>query len=107
MAETLEKLLAVIGCAKSGTTSLAHYLGARHDMCLGTEKEPKHFTDFAEKSWTGPATKGFLDTLLADPQAYHENFPDLAPGQWAVDASTDYAWCQASPGLNNLCQNGV
>lgn len=99
MGTDLTKLLVVIGSAKSGTTALAHYLGSRADIRLGDEKEPKHFTNFAQMRWTGPASEGFLNTLLADRATYEANFPDLAPGQWALDASTDYIWCEASPDL--------
>jgi hypothetical protein len=87
------KLLAIIGCAKSGTTALARHLGARPDMVLGTHKEPCHFTDFADRIWTGPGTELFHSSICASQDAYRANFIGLSADQWAIDGSTDYLWC--------------
>lgn len=68
-------------------------------MCLGKEKEPKFFTNFGEKTWTGPATKGHVASLISDSEDYEANFEGLRDGQWALDASTDYIWCDVTPDL--------
>jgi hypothetical protein len=60
------------------------------------QKEPRFFTDFAQRDWTGPAAGRFRDRMLTTPEAYAANFAGLMPGQWAIDASTDYLWCPAS-----------
>jgi hypothetical protein len=87
------KLLAIIGCPKSGTTALARHLGAHPDMVLGRQKEPRHFTDFADRVWTGPGTDRFRATICASWDSYRANFDRLTPDRWAIDSSTDYLWC--------------
>ena len=91
------KLLAIIGSAKSGTTALARHLGARPDMVLGTQKEPRYFTDFAERTWTGPAAERFQASICTSWEAYRANFKGLEPDTWAIDSSTDYLWNHAAP----------
>ena len=91
------KLLTIIGTAKAGTTALARHLGTRPDMVLGAEKEPRYFTDFADRAWNGPASKGFCRTMIADWAGYRANFDGLTENQWAIDGSTDYLWCPAAP----------
>lgn len=88
------KLVAIIGCAKSGTTALAKHLDTRPDMVLGTIKEPSYFSDFAHRSWSGPATQGLAEMVIGSEPAYFENFVGLEPAQWAIDASTDYIWSE-------------
>jgi len=88
----IKKLLVIAGSAKTGTTSLANWLGQRDDMVLGTEKECRYFAGFEASGWNGPATDGFMDTMITDAALYDANFPDLEPDQWAIDGSTDYIW---------------
>lgn len=89
----------IIGAPKSGTSSLAHWLGQRPDMTLCRPKEPRFFTDFADIAWTGPGSERFRRTLIADESIYLQAFGALGPEDWAVDASTDYLWCDRSPEL--------
>ncbi len=91
--------LVIIGAPKSGTTTLAALLDQHPAIVLGSEKEPRFFTDFAEIPWAGPGSEGFLRTLVSKEAAYLSLFanrekPDAA---WAIDASTDYLWCEAAP----------
>lgn len=88
----MRKFLFLIGCAKSGTTSLAHYLGDGDSMMLGIEKEPKLFTNFANQKWSGPASEGFTNSIILDEASYINNFPGITDSTWAIDASTDYIW---------------
>ena len=102
MSQYPQNFLFIIGSPKAGTTSLANWLDQRDDMVLGTIKEPRYFTDFVDRDWTGPGCEEFLATLLADEAAYQNNFlgpmseKPAATAGWAIDASTDYLWCEAS-----------
>jgi hypothetical protein len=95
----IKKILVIIGCAKSGTSALAHHLSAHPDICLGQQKEPMFFTNFGDKVWTGPATEGFQNSGIYDSADYVSNFANLHEDQWALDASTDYIWCKDTPDL--------
>jgi len=101
MTTEISKLLVIVGSAKCGTTSLAHHLAYHPDMVLGREKEPRYFTDFSSMNWSGPASKGFVDSLIVDHKNYVSNFLGLTKEKWAIDASTDYIWCAKSPELLN------
>lgn len=92
-----EKMLIVLGMPKAGTTSLANWLAGHPDFVLGQEKEPRFFTDFDTRPWSGPGSDGFKETLITTPAAFAENFAGCRARQWAVDASTDYLWCSRSP----------
>lgn len=94
-----DRLLVIAGSAKAGTTALAHSLASHPDIVAGTQKEPRYFTRFAQRTWNGPASEGFARTIITNAADYAANFPGLAPTQWAIDASTDYLWCTDSPEL--------
>lgn len=94
-----QRLLAIIGCAKSGTSALAAHLGSRPDMKLGRIKEPRYFTHMADVNWTGPGSDRFRQRIISDANSYAENFGELLGEQWAIDASTDYIWRQETPDL--------
>jgi Sulfotransferase family len=90
--------LFIIGTAKAGTSALSTWLDARDDMTVGDYKEPRYFSDFAEKTWTGVDSDFFAETIPKDEAAYFEWYHSIKPGaDWAIDASTDYLWCQCSP----------
>lgn len=95
----IKKLLAIIGCAKSGTSALAHHLATHPDIVLGKNKELRFFTNFADRTWMGPASDGFVECLITDWKDYVANFSGLHEHQWVIDASTDYIWCQETPEL--------
>jgi hypothetical protein len=86
----MDHLLIIIGCAKCGTSALAQMLDAQPAFRRGTHKETKFFCDLSYQDWTGPGAEGFLHNLETLDE-FHANF-DLKPGQWAIDASTDYIW---------------
>lgn len=96
MGSKIRKLLVIVGSAKAGTSALSHHLGMHPQMIAGTEKEPKFFTDFADRTWTGPAIKGLKFGLITDLAAYEENFPGIDADTWAIDASTDYIWSEGT-----------
>lgn len=93
------RLLIIAGCAKSGTTALAHHLSTHADLVGGIEKEPRYFTRFSEKMWSGPASESFIKTICKNAMDYTGNFPTLRQNQWAIDASVDYIWCPDAPRL--------
>ncbi len=92
-----ENFLIIIGSPKAGTTTLANWLGTRDDMVLGPIKEPRFFTDFADRKWAGPGHQAFLDSMIGDEARYLANFENGRGAKWAIDGSTDYLWCPQSP----------
>ena len=91
--------LFVAGAPKAGTTSVARWLDDRPEATLIRHKEPRRFTDFAERDWTGPARARFLSRMRPDAASYEADFAVTAATRWKVDASTDYLSCSASPGM--------
>ena len=92
MSNGINRLFVVIGSAKAGTTTVAHWLDQHPGMQLGIKKEPCYFTDFATRRWQGPGADAFFGSLVTGFDQYLENFPGLASDIWAVDASVDYIW---------------
>lgn len=90
------KFAIIVGAPKCGTTSLARALGSRPDMVLGAAKEPRFFTDFSERNWAGPGVTGFRRRLIHDERRYLESFDHKPGADWAIDASTDYLWCEVA-----------
>ncbi|MFP4275226.1 MAG: sulfotransferase [Paracoccaceae bacterium] len=90
-------ILIILGTAKAGTSALAAWLGAREDIAPGRIKEPRFLSDLDAREWTGPGAEEFRATLLADEGAWLANFEHRPGAAWALDASTDYLWCPASP----------
>jgi hypothetical protein len=90
----------IVGAPKCATTTLHRWLSA-HPRVHAHEvhKEPRHFTDFGEQPWVGPGTRRFLQTLVTDRKTYLEGFEIGPEGGRALDSSTDYLSCEASPGL--------
>ncbi len=91
--------LMIIGAPKSATTTLTQWLSRHPDMVVSQAKEPRFLTDFGQCEWTGPASKYFMETLARDEPSYFRSFSGNPDAKWAVDASTDYLWCPASPDL--------
>ena len=89
--------LMIVGAPKSATTTLANWLARHPEMVLTETKEPRFFTDFGQYTWTGPAGRHFSDSLIRDEETYFASFAEKADAHWAVDASTDYLWCEAAP----------
>jgi hypothetical protein len=91
--------LLIIGAAKAGTTALATWLGEHPELVLCNRKEPRFFTDFGSLSWTGPGADRFMSTMISDESRYLSAFEGKPGARWAIDASTDYLWCDKSPRL--------
>lgn len=91
--------LIILGTAKSGTTSLASWLGQRPDIALARGKEPRFFSDLGDRTWTGPGSETFSSTICRSEAAYMALFDEKPDAPWRLDASTDYLWCPRSPDL--------
>lgn len=86
------------GAPKSGTTALANWLEKWPEIRMSPRKEPKFFTDFSEIPWTGPVGGRFARSIVSDETEYLSSFGDCEAQHWALDASTDYLWCDVSAG---------
>ncbi|MEQ9639293.1 MAG: sulfotransferase [Alphaproteobacteria bacterium] len=93
-AEALEQFLFIIGAPKCGTTTLANWLGQRSDMVLCAQKEPRYFTDFPSIDWQGPGADWFVSSMISREDDYWRAFANDKSATWAIDASTDYLWCE-------------
>jgi hypothetical protein len=91
-----QNYLFLIGAPKAGTSSVAATLAQHPDVCLSAVKEPKHFTDFADRQWRGRGSEGFLLTLARTREDYEATFAHHPSAPWRVDASTDYLHCPAA-----------
>lgn len=78
----------IAGAAKCGTTALAVALDGHKDFGVGTEKEPRFFTDL-EPTFCGPLSEAFNRTLIRSAEHYAANFDHVGKSR-TVDASTDY-----------------
>ncbi|MEE4187022.1 MAG: sulfotransferase [Roseobacter sp.] len=95
----ITKLLAIIGCAKAGTTALAHHMDAHPEVRLGHRKETMYFSTMGQETWSGPRGDNFSQTITTDYDVFANNFGDHAASDWLVDASTDYVWRAETPAL--------
>ena len=89
----------LVGAPRSGTTSIAYWLRQHPDIRLHPDKEPRFFTNFSQVPWAGPKLRNFLDSLVSDEDRYLSAFSGGSQAHWAMDASTDYLWCEDSPQL--------
>jgi hypothetical protein len=78
----------LIGAAKSGTTSLYHYLGQHPDVFVSPEKEP-HFLAFEGHplDFDGPGDELLIRRTVSSLPEYRALFADAEPHQVAGEAS--------------------
>lgn len=86
--------LFLIGAPKAGTTSLAAAFADHPEVAVAAGKEPRYFTDFAERRWRGPKADSFVRSMATDWESYAAQFGE---GRWRLDASTDYLSCPITP----------
>ena len=89
---TSRDYLIIAGVPKSGTTSIAEFLGQLPDVAVARTKETGYFTDFDTRSWVGPGI-GFAQSLIHDDAAFEQEFSDKPDARLRVEASTDNLWC--------------
>jgi len=82
--------LFIIGAPKAGTSTLAQMLAEHPAIHQGAIKEPRFFTDFATRSWTGPGSRDFERSMVTDLPSYRALYAGAARGSMWLDASTDY-----------------
>lgn len=82
--------LFIIGAPKAGTTTLAELLARHPWIHQGAQKEPRFFTDFADRTWSGPGCTDFIESMTADLTSYLALYAKAPRGSWRLDASTDY-----------------
>ncbi|MEM8790734.1 MAG: sulfotransferase [Pseudomonadota bacterium] len=92
----LDNLLVIVGSAKAGTTSAAAWLDQHPRFSVCSSKEPRFFSDFLDREWSGPGSRSFYETIPASLDEYQDRFAGLQFSDWAVDASTDYVWNEAA-----------
>jgi hypothetical protein len=92
-----KSFLLIIGAPKSATTTLARWLARHPDMVAAEYKEPRFFMDFAKYEWSGPGIGLFSKSMMRDEATYLQSYNSKPAASWAIDASTDYLWCEASP----------
>ncbi|MEM9395047.1 MAG: sulfotransferase domain-containing protein [Pseudomonadota bacterium] len=84
--------LFLLGAPKSGTTSVAHWLGGLEDTVLSRRKETLYFTDYAQREWSGPGagyTQGAPKTL----EDFYDQFSHEPDANLRIEASTDTLSC--------------
>lgn len=87
--------LFLIGAPKCGTTSLAATLSRHPQIDMPLHKETLLFTDFAERTWTGPGVARF-QALTSDFDAELAGMYPDTDAPWRIEASTDNLSCPVS-----------
>jgi hypothetical protein len=93
----------IIGAAKSGTTSLYHYLGQHPDIFMSPIKEPKFFAHDGEQlHFHGPRDMEAIHDVVTDWEMYKTLF-DGAKSEKAIgEASAEYLYSpQASERIHH------
>lgn len=87
--------LILIGAPKCGTTSFANWLGNQPDMVLTKRKETLYFTDFLQRTWSGPGAN-FVDTIPRTEADFEAEFNADIDATLRIEASTDNMSCLAA-----------
>lgn len=80
--------LFLLGAPKSGTTSVAHWLGELEGSVLARRKETLYFTDYACRTWTGPGA-GYASGAPRSIDEFFDQFSDKPDARLRIEASTD------------------
>lgn len=88
----------VIGAAKSGTSSLYHYLNQHPQIYMSPVKEPAFFAYEGQKvEFAGPGDERRNRSAITEWQAYHELFSDAKANQVMGEASVVYLYNPIAP----------
>lgn len=83
----------VIGAAKSGTTSLAHYLRQHPDVFVAREKESHYFLfDGVRPAFSGPGDDEFNRLIISDAERYRRCFASAPERSLRGEASVYYMY---------------
>jgi hypothetical protein len=82
----------IIGAAKSGTTSLHHYLAQHPDVFACPIKEPRFFAFHPEPAWrmAGPGDAKWVDTFVTEPAGYQALFAGAGDARARGESSVVY-----------------
>lgn len=95
----------IVGAAKSGTTSIHHYLNEFEDISLPSPKEPKYITSkFLNLPFKGLGDKVVNESIIKSYEDYCGLFKNSNEDQLIGDASADnlYYYKQAIPEIKSL-----
>ena len=89
--------LFIVGAAKSGTTSLASYLGQHQDIFVPIIKEPKYFS-LHENIFPhcGPGDTVVDSNVVKTASEYKKLYIGAENQIYRVDASVDYLFCEGA-----------
>lgn len=88
----------VIGAAKSGTTSLYHYLGQHPDIFVSPVKEPGFFAfEGHDLNFEGPGDHWMRQTVTTTMDAYLSNFKDVTVEHAIGECSPVYLYSANAP----------
>jgi hypothetical protein len=89
----------IIGAAKSGTTSLNHYLGQHPDIFMSPDKEPGFFAweGKNKEDVHGPGTQQAFESAVTEVDAYRSLFNDASHQRIVGEASTEYLYSPTAP----------
>jgi len=88
----------IIGAAKSGTTSLYHYLGQHPDIFMSPIKEPKFFAHDGEKiQFCGRGDQEALHDVITDFDSYKALFDGVKSEKAIGEASAEYLYSPRAP----------
>ena len=83
----------IVGAAKSGTTSLYHYLEQHPSVFLPKNKEPKYFVSkIVEFPQEGKGDELACELMIKDITKYKQLFHQKGQGQICGEASVDYLY---------------
>lgn len=85
----------MLGAPKCGTTSLSAWLGDQPYAALAKQKETLYFTDFSDRSWTGPGAD-FAMNRPSSAEAFYAEFDAKSEAELRIEASTDNLSCFAA-----------
>lgn len=88
--------LFIIGAPKCGTTSLAATLSRHPEIAWAKNKETVLFTDFAERSWSGPGVEFFQEMTGDFDATLAWEYENEGSASWRLEGSTDNLSCPVS-----------
>lgn len=81
----------VVGAAKSGTTSLYHYLGQHPEIYVSPVKEPEYFSfPETQPDFIGPNRQPMNGGIITSTNEYHLLFDDVTHEKAIGECSTSY-----------------
>jgi len=87
----------VVGAARSGTTSLYHYLGQHPQVYLSPVKEPEYFSFMGTTpGFIGPGSRSMNAGIITDPHDYEALFDDARDELARGECSTSYLFIPAA-----------